>query len=59
MLTASWEDRDHTLWIELNGEMDLDESIKIRDEFNDRIEKGDGDVVVVDGDRRATERRVP
>ncbi|MHC4939892.1 MAG: STAS domain-containing protein [Planctomycetota bacterium] len=47
MLTASWEDRENTLWIELNGELDHDDCLKIRDEFNDRIEKGDGDVVIV------------
>ncbi|MHC4450332.1 MAG: STAS domain-containing protein [Planctomycetota bacterium] len=47
MLTASWEDRDKTLWIELEGELDHDDCLKIRDEFNDRIEKGDGDVIIV------------
>ena len=47
MLRASWEDRDQNLWIELEGEMDHDDCIRIRDEFNDRISKGDGDVVIV------------
>ncbi|MEM8885841.1 MAG: STAS domain-containing protein [Planctomycetota bacterium] len=47
MLNASWEDRDHTLWIELEGELDQDDCLKIQDEFHGRIEKGDGDVVIV------------
>ena len=47
MLRASWEDRDQNLWIELEGEMDHDDCIRIRDEFNERISKGDGDVVIV------------
>ena len=47
MLNASWEDRDQTLWIELEGEMDHDDCIKLRDEFHARISKGDGDVIIV------------
>ena len=47
MLTVSWEDRENTLWIELIGELDHEDCQKIREEFNDRIEKGDGDVIVV------------
>jgi anti-anti-sigma factor len=47
MLNASWQDRDNTLWIELEGEMDHDDCIKLRDEFDERISKGDGDVVIV------------
>ena len=47
MLTASWQDRDNTLWIELEGEMDHEDCLEIRDEFRERIARGDGDVVIV------------
>jgi len=47
MLTASWEDRDNTLWIELEGEMDHEDCLDIREEFGKRIAEGDGDVVIV------------
>ena len=47
MLRISWEDRDHNLWLELEGELDHLDCMEIRDEFHARIEKGDGDVIVV------------
>jgi len=50
MLTVSWEDRDNTLWIELIGEMDHDECLRIRDEFHDRIDRAHDDVVIVMND---------
>jgi len=50
MLSVSWEDRDDNLWIELIGEMDHDQCLRIREEFQGRLEKGDGDVIVVMND---------
>ena len=47
MLRISWEDRDHNLWVELEGELDHEDCLTMRDEFRDRIHKGDGDVTIV------------
>ena len=47
MLRTSWEDRDNNLWLELDGELDHQDCLAIRDEFHERIEKGDGDVTIV------------
>jgi len=47
MLRISWEDRDHNLWVVLEGELDHEDCLSVRDEFQDRILKGDGDVTVV------------
>jgi len=47
MLRTSWEDRDQNLWIELDGELDHDDCLSVRDEFRDRIRKGEGDVTIV------------
>jgi len=47
MLRISWEDRDHNLWVELDGELDHEDCLDIRDEFEDRIQSGDGDVTIV------------
>ena len=47
MLRTSWEDRDHNLWVVLDGELDHEDCLAIRDEFHERIEKGDGDVTIV------------
>ena len=47
MLRISWEDRDHNLWVVLEGELDHEDCLGIRDEFRDRIHHGGGDVTVV------------
>ncbi len=47
MLQASWEDRDNTLWIELEGDLDHQDCLDLRDEFQERIAKSKGDVVIV------------
>lgn len=49
MIQISWQDRDHNTWLELEGELDHADCLEIRDEFHKRIEKGDGDVIVVMG----------
>ena len=47
MIRISWEDRDHNVWLALEGELDHTDCLEIRDEFHERIQKGDGDVIVV------------
>jgi anti-anti-sigma factor len=47
MLRTSWEDRDHNLWLELDGELDHEDCLAVRDEFRERIAKGRGDVTIV------------
>ena len=47
MLQASWEDRENKLWIELEGDLDHQDCLGLRDEFQERIAKSDGDVVIV------------
>ncbi len=49
MIQISWQDRDHNTWLELEGELDHADCLEIRDGFHERIEKGDGDVIVVMG----------
>lgn len=47
MLQASWEDRENKLWIELEGDLDHQDCLDLRDEFQERIAKTEGDVVIV------------
>ncbi|MHC4954133.1 MAG: STAS domain-containing protein [Planctomycetota bacterium] len=47
MLRISWEEGDKDLIIALEGELDHQDCLEMRDEFDDRIRKGDGDVIVV------------
>ena len=47
MLQASWKDRDGVLWIELEGEMDFQDCLEIREQFDGWVDKAEGDVVVV------------
>jgi anti-anti-sigma factor len=47
MENVSWEDRDGTRWIELEGELDSTGTLELQDRFQDAIRTGDGDVVVL------------
>ena len=48
METISWEDRDGVRWIELEGELDHEVCLELRDKLTAAAD-GDGDVVIVMG----------
>ena len=47
MKTFSWEDRDGQRWIQLEGELDHDECLALKDRLHEAVAEGDWDVVVV------------
>ena len=47
MDTISWSDRDGTRWIELDGELDHPRCLELRDRFQEAVEGGEGDVILV------------
>ena len=49
MLQVTWKDRDATVWVEFEGEMDHQDVLSIREEFLARIDEAEGNVVIVLG----------
>ena len=47
MESLSWEDRDGTRWIELEGELDHPACLALRERFHKIVVDGEGDVMVV------------
>ena len=47
MDNISWADRDGTRWIELEGELDHQSCLDLRDRFHEAVKSGDGDVILV------------
>jgi len=46
METVSWEDRAGVRWIAVEGELDHEGCLVIRDRFHDAVAAGEGDVVI-------------
>ena len=47
METISWEDRDGTRWIELEGELDHDDCAELKQRLDELTDGAEGDVVLV------------
>ncbi len=47
METVAWEDREGARWITLEGELDNEAVLGLRDRFEEAVAGGEGDVVVV------------
>jgi len=47
METISWEDREGARWIALEGELDHQACLDVRDRFHEAVADGEGEVVVV------------
>ena len=47
METISWEDRDGTRWIELEGELDHDGCAELKQRLDELTDGAEGDVVLV------------
>lgn len=47
METVTWDDREGVRWIQLEGELDHEVCLGLRDRFQTAVREGRGDVVVV------------
>ncbi len=49
MDSVTWEDREGVRWIALEGELDHEACHAIRDQFQQAVAEGEGDICVVMG----------
>lgn len=49
MESIAWEDRDKARWITLEGELDNEAVLQLKDRFEEAVQGGEGDVIIVVG----------